>query len=191
MKIEKRPKTGGRKPGSVNKTTAEVKSWVMQILTENQESFEANLKIVDPEKHIEIIQKLLQFVLPKAQQIEITEQQPIIYKINVVDQETKIALEKITSGNLNEPEDSQHKIEVGSMETAQKLARWLNDEPMESAQPEATSQQAAAKISSWLPPMEPEAIEPPAQPAPEAPAPIQEFRPVTYPTRSAYRRTHI
>jgi len=174
MKIEKRPKTGGRKPGSVNRTTAEVKAWVMQILTENQETFEANLKIVDPEKHIEIIQKLLSFVLPKAQQAE-PEPQQTVYKISVVDQETKTALEKIVNGELPEYNDEPGvKLELSNQKTAEKFAKWMNNEPME-VQPQPMEVQQE----------QPQAIEPPA-PA-RAPAPME----VTYPTRSGYRNNRI
>jgi hypothetical protein len=101
----------------------------MEIISNNQETFENNLKIVEPDKHIEIIQKLLSWVLPKAQQAE-PEPQPTIYRISVVDQETKTALEKIVSGDFQTCNDEPGvKLEVSNMKTAEKLANWLNDEP--------------------------------------------------------------
>jgi hypothetical protein len=181
----------GRGKNVPNKTTAEVKAWIMEIITNNQETFENNLKSLDADKHVAIIEKLLSFVLPKGSTVEITEPQPIIYKINVVDAETKTALEKITSGDFNEPEDGQHKIEVGSMETAQKLARWLNDEPM----PQPAQSETSFRRQNDIPPVE----VPPAGKIentslsrindipPPAPAPA----PSPYRMKSAYRQNRI
>lgn len=74
MKQKGTPKTGGRKKGTPNKTTLEMKNWVSTVLEKNKVKFEKDLKNVDPEKRLAIIEKLLQYVIPKQQSISIEAQ---------------------------------------------------------------------------------------------------------------------
>jgi hypothetical protein len=65
------PKTGGRKPGSPNKVTGELKRWLNSIIEENKPLFEKNLKNLEPEKHVQLIEKLLAYIVPKPQNFDI------------------------------------------------------------------------------------------------------------------------
>jgi len=58
-------KTGGRKVGSLNKQTAELRSFVAELIQENQGKIKDDLTKLDPEKRLFFIEKLLQYVLPK------------------------------------------------------------------------------------------------------------------------------
>jgi len=72
-------KTGGRKPGSQNKNSAELKSWIAEVIDDNKRQFVENLAKVEPEKHIAIIEKLMSYIVAKPQNIEVTtEQRPVI-----------------------------------------------------------------------------------------------------------------
>ncbi len=64
----------GRPKGTPNKTTSELKEWVNNLLDKNKIQFEKDLKAVEPEKRLAIIEKLLQYSLPKQQSISIDAQ---------------------------------------------------------------------------------------------------------------------
>jgi len=65
------PKTGGRQPGSQNKVTAETKAWISKIIEDNKERFVKNLALLEPEKHIQIIEKLISYQVAKPQNFDI------------------------------------------------------------------------------------------------------------------------
>ena len=65
-------KTGGRQPGSQNKVSAELKTWISSIIEDNKGRFVENLAKVEPEKHIAIIEKLMAYIVAKPQNIDIT-----------------------------------------------------------------------------------------------------------------------
>ena len=58
-------KTGGRKAGSLNKQTAELRSFVAELIQENQGKIRDDLSKLDGERRLMYFEKLLQFVLPK------------------------------------------------------------------------------------------------------------------------------
>ncbi|WP_203583415.1 hypothetical protein [Paludibacter sp. 221] len=62
---KKREKTGGRKKGTPNKTTAEMRSWLNKFVGDNLKEFEKNFKTLEVNEKINIITKLLPYVLPK------------------------------------------------------------------------------------------------------------------------------
>lgn len=61
------PKTGGRTKGTPNKTTQNVKQWIEKIIDKNRKQVERDLKSVEPQERLKIIEKLLQYVVPKQQ----------------------------------------------------------------------------------------------------------------------------
>lgn len=65
-------KTGGRQPGSQNKTSAELKTWISAVIEDNKSKFVENLAKVDPEKHIAIIEKLMSYIVAKPQSLDIS-----------------------------------------------------------------------------------------------------------------------
>jgi len=64
----------GRPKGTPNKTTSEMKDWVTSVVGKSQKQFERDLKKVDPEKRLAMIEKLLAFCIPKQQSISIEAQ---------------------------------------------------------------------------------------------------------------------
>ena len=64
-------KFGGRKKGSLNKLSSDTKISLQKLVSKELESFEARLETLDNKERLEIVIKILPFVLPKQTQIEI------------------------------------------------------------------------------------------------------------------------
>lgn len=62
-------KTGGRKAGTPNKISSELKVWVKDLIDENRATFEKDLKELEPKDRLMIIEKLMTYILPKQQAI--------------------------------------------------------------------------------------------------------------------------
>lgn len=71
-RVKGSPKTGGRKKGTPNKTTAELKKWVMEFVGSNVESFNKKFSELDVETQFNLIIKLLPYVLPRQQENKIS-----------------------------------------------------------------------------------------------------------------------
>jgi hypothetical protein len=69
-------KFGGREAGTPNRLTSELRVRISDFLTDNFDQVQTDFKTLDPEKRIMIYEKLLSFVLPKMQSIQIPELQP-------------------------------------------------------------------------------------------------------------------
>lgn len=59
------PKTGGRKKGTPNKTTAQIKELVVQLVGDNLETFKTEFDKLKADDKISIIKNLLPYVIPK------------------------------------------------------------------------------------------------------------------------------
>jgi len=69
------PKTGGRAPGSVNKTTREFRDTVRKLLEDNAENVSLWLTQVaatDPDKALDKLARLAEFAAPKLGRVEHT-----------------------------------------------------------------------------------------------------------------------
>jgi regulator of sirC expression with transglutaminase-like and TPR domain len=65
------PKTGGRQPGSQNQLTRELKTWLQNVIDNNRQQFETDLQAVEPEKRLQVFERLLAYILPKPQSLDI------------------------------------------------------------------------------------------------------------------------
>lgn len=68
-------KFGGRKkgtPNKVNSTTAETKQMLQNVVTKQIEKLETTLNKLEPVDRLNALSKLLPYILPKQQNIEIT-----------------------------------------------------------------------------------------------------------------------
>lgn len=66
------PKTGGRQKGTPNKTTASIREWLIEVIGKNQRQIEKDLKELEPGARLQVIAKLLPFVVPKMESINAT-----------------------------------------------------------------------------------------------------------------------
>ncbi|TDN99991.1 hypothetical protein [Sunxiuqinia elliptica] len=69
----KREKTGGRKAGTPNKATAEIKSRISDILAEHftPEKVAKNLEAMEPKERLLFLTKLLDYSVPKLKQTDL------------------------------------------------------------------------------------------------------------------------
>ena len=58
------PKTGGRKKGSTNKTTADLKAWGLEFLNKHTKTFDDAFAKLEPEKQLEVLVSLLPKLMP-------------------------------------------------------------------------------------------------------------------------------
>ena len=63
-------KTGGRKVGSLNKTTSTVKEWLSSVIDSNREQIEQDLQMLEPKERMNVIIKHIDYVCPKSTTVE-------------------------------------------------------------------------------------------------------------------------
>ena len=64
-------KTGGRKAGTPNKATADIKNRIAQLIDEQFETISSDLDEMDPKDRVSAYLKLLEYVLPKQREQKI------------------------------------------------------------------------------------------------------------------------
>lgn len=63
-------KKGGRKKGTPNKVTGELRTWVGKLISENYEQIEQDLAALTPKGRITALIQLIEYVLPKLSRVE-------------------------------------------------------------------------------------------------------------------------
>lgn len=63
---------GGRKPGSKNKTTEELRSIFSDLLENNIDTIQKDLDSLEPEERLKILLSLSKFVIPQLKATEIS-----------------------------------------------------------------------------------------------------------------------
>ncbi|GAB4007159.1 hypothetical protein GCM10028808_10510 [Spirosoma migulaei] len=72
MQFEKgREKTGGRKPGSTNKATTDIKTKIAVLIDEQFDAIKGDLETLDPKERVTAYLKFLEYVLPKQREQKI------------------------------------------------------------------------------------------------------------------------
>ena len=71
MRQKGTPKTGGRQPGSQNKVTRELKQWLQKVVDDNKEQFTQDLKAVEPEKRLAVVERLISYLIAKPVNMDI------------------------------------------------------------------------------------------------------------------------
>ena len=67
MRRKGTPKTGGRVKGTPNKVTGTLKDFVANLIDQNREQMEMDLRSLSPRDRLYTLDKLMQYVLPKNQ----------------------------------------------------------------------------------------------------------------------------
>lgn len=65
-------KTGnpnGRPKGSPNKITATAREWISGLIDKNRKQIERDLKRLEPKERLQMLEKLMQYVIPKQQAV--------------------------------------------------------------------------------------------------------------------------
>lgn len=77
-------KFGGRMPGTPNKLTTELRKKISDALSNSIENLESDLATLSTKERLEIVAKLLNFILPKLKEVEInTDDKPPLSEIKV------------------------------------------------------------------------------------------------------------
>ena len=63
-------KTGGRQSGTPNKVTADLRTWINELLDNNRKQIIKDMKRLEPQQRIMIFEKLLSYAVPKLQSVE-------------------------------------------------------------------------------------------------------------------------
>lgn len=72
MPLQKgKPKTGGRKKGIPNRTTAQIKSLIIQFIDANIDTLQRDFNRLDPRDRLAFFEKVLRYVIPTKQASEI------------------------------------------------------------------------------------------------------------------------
>jgi len=62
-------KTGGRLAGTTNKVTTEMKTWLKGLIDNNRQQIEKDLKSLEPKDRLLILERLMQYTVPKMQAV--------------------------------------------------------------------------------------------------------------------------
>lgn len=65
-KIKGAPKTGGRTAGTPNKVTGALKEFLVSLINQNKQQIEADLRELSPKDRLIILERFLQYVIPKS-----------------------------------------------------------------------------------------------------------------------------
>ena len=57
---------GGRAKGTPNRVTATAKEWLTALIDKNRHQIERDLKQLEPKERLHILEKLMQYVIPKS-----------------------------------------------------------------------------------------------------------------------------
>lgn len=60
-------KTGGREPGTPNRITGDLRAKIQSILNDNIDRVQDDLNSLDAKDRLQVLEKLLSYVLPKLQ----------------------------------------------------------------------------------------------------------------------------
>ncbi len=63
------PKTGGRQAGTPNKVSGSLKEFVVDLLNDNREQIQEDLKALRPKERVAAYLSMLQYVVPKQQAV--------------------------------------------------------------------------------------------------------------------------
>ena len=70
-------KTGGRELGTPNKTTSELRRVLKHMVDNELQNLQDNINGLEPKERIELLIKLLPYVMPKVQTVSARDGEPI------------------------------------------------------------------------------------------------------------------
>ena len=80
-----RKKTGGRKKGTVNKNTVQIKAKVEKLLEEYYtfDMMKADLALLSPKDRLGVITGLIEYIIPKQQRKELVNEEGRVFTVNL------------------------------------------------------------------------------------------------------------
>lgn len=81
QKNDGKGRLGGRAKGTPNKVTTNIKDWIVQVIDNNKQQMERDLKALSPKDRLAMLEKLMQYVVPKQKtEMEINKYKKITIK---------------------------------------------------------------------------------------------------------------
>jgi hypothetical protein len=75
-------KYGGRQKGTPNKLTKEIRTVLKDLIYKEHDEFKEHLDSLEPKQRIEIVIKLIPYVLPKVDSISYSTNEPLDFGFN-------------------------------------------------------------------------------------------------------------
>lgn len=69
QKNDGKGRIGGRAKGTPNKVTSELRRWIAKLVKSNRRQMEQDLAALEPKDRVAMLEKLMQYVIPKRQNI--------------------------------------------------------------------------------------------------------------------------
>lgn len=63
-------KTGGRRKGTPNKVTGNIREWLSNLVDKNRLQIEKDLKALEPKDRLQVLEKFMQYTTPKMQSVQ-------------------------------------------------------------------------------------------------------------------------
>lgn len=60
----------GRPKGTPNKITQDMRQWLSTVIDKNRRQIERDLKALEPKERLKMLEKLMQYVIPKQQAVK-------------------------------------------------------------------------------------------------------------------------
>jgi uncharacterized protein (UPF0305 family) len=60
----------GRPKGTPNKITQDMRQWLSTVIDKNRRQIERDLKALEPKERLQMLEKLMQYVIPKQQAVK-------------------------------------------------------------------------------------------------------------------------
>ncbi|MDR2064923.1 MAG: hypothetical protein LBP85_04355 [Prevotellaceae bacterium] len=84
-------KTGGRAKGTPNKITIDLRTWIAALIDNNRQQLEKDLLWIEPKERWQVVEKLMQYTLPKMQSVETA-----VNMDNLTDEQINLIISEIT-----------------------------------------------------------------------------------------------
>ena len=79
-----------------------MRGWLTAVIEKNRKQMERDLKTLDPKDRLQILEKLMQYVIPKQQAIK-----PEIYFSMMSDQQLDYIIAQLAGGILNDDDETE------------------------------------------------------------------------------------
>ena len=87
----------GRPKGTPNRITQDVRAWLSAVIDKNRKHMERDLKALEPKDRLQMIEKLMQYVIPKQQAVSAE-----VDFSKLTDEQLTIIVNQLTEGIDNE-----------------------------------------------------------------------------------------
>lgn len=73
----------GRPKGTPNKVTQNMREWIAALIDNNREQIEEDLKALEPKERVQMLERLMQYVVPKQQAVstDMSRNMPLVERL--------------------------------------------------------------------------------------------------------------